>query len=96
MSANGYLIFQMDINSSASCAESVKSIDRKQNIKIVCATESRQYELPFYYLTTNALSTEKIVGRARTNEACEIFVSEFKKDPANRLLKYSECELLKN
>lgn len=96
MSVNDYLVFQLDSNTPEICAQSVKSVHKRQGVKIVCVAGSRQYELPFYFVMTNALSPEKTFGRARTNEACEIFISELKKDPTNRLFKYSECELSKN
>jgi hypothetical protein len=93
MTANGYLMFQMDSNSPVICAQTVRAMDKKQGLEMVCATESKHQKLPFYFVMTNVATSEQTTGRAQTNEACELFVSESKKDPANRMFKYSECEL---
>lgn len=92
MRSNNILILQMSTDSPAICSKQGSEIKSKPGLEWTCSLVSGENTLPFSFVMTNVFTSQSNVVRARTHEACKLFISEMQKDPGVKAFSYSECE----
>jgi hypothetical protein len=94
LQARDSLFLQIDTPNAAGCREIALGVKPRENVIPVCSDVSKSEKLRFSFSMTGILTNEKLVVRTQTNEACELFRSEYmSKQDTGKGYKFSECLL---
>ena len=85
------VFLQIDTASPEACRREGNAGERHPLITINCATVSQSEILPYIFNITNQVTGEKMIVRARTPKACEIFRKEFDKLNTQQIYEADEC-----
>ena len=91
-SIENQVFLQIDTPSVEACRREGNAGERHPNITMTCAAFSQAGILPYTFTATNQITTEKMIIRARTLKACEIFRKEFDKLNAQQIYVAEECK----
>ena len=86
------IAFQVDFSTPEYCRLiGEKEKNTNEMLKITCSTESQAQSLPFYFVTTDTITTLKSTLHAKTLDACKSALSTVKENDKESRYERTEC-----
>lgn len=90
--ARGQMAAQFDLPSHTACIQEARKVKKPDEVEVMCNFVSDEQNLPFTFLMTNTVTGEGITVRARTLEACQLFLNGAQSETQARAYKFGECK----